>query len=227
MKSILAISVMTLGWSVYAQCEIQGPLVLNKDATQTYRITGNLPDCTDCFHWNVAGSNLKAITRINQKSVTIQTLGYGSGDMVASYQTPYGEEKCSISIAIVQPGEAMPEKPQEPVYTSKQDPNNCQILASNLEIKQEDGAFQLLIPKPLDIYKFSYNWMVAFSDGTTEYYTDRIPVVYTPPSRTISQVKVEIKGDYCSKNLEKRFSFGSASQTNSNVGGQSPQQNEN
>lgn len=208
MKSILTLTSLTIGVFAFSQCQIQGPETLDKGVTQTYTITGNTPDCSDCYHWNVAGANLKAVTRINQKSVTVQTLGYGSGDLVASYQTPYGEEKCSISIDIVEPGSVSHEKPVETVYIPKQDPANCQILATGFEMRQEDGVFQMLVPKPLDIYKYGYNWRISFSDGTVENYTDRIPVVYTPSGRYITEANVDIKGDNCSKSLAKRFSVG-------------------
>lgn len=208
MKPVLTYILLLSGIFGFAQCSIQGPVVLKNNAIQTYTIIGDTPNCTDCYHWNVAGHNLVAVSAINQKSITIKTVGLGSGDLVASYSNAYGEQKCSISIDITEPGVTTHERPQTQPHIPNIQMQDCQILASNIDIRKEDEVFQILIPKPLDIYKFSYNWNITFSDGTRETASDRIPVVYTPPTRSITEIRLEIKSSNCSKNLVKTFTPG-------------------
>lgn len=206
MKSLILIFTLFTFEFVFSQCEIQGPVVLNKNVTQTYTITGyNIPNCTDCFHWNVAGSNLKAVSTINQKSISIKTTGYGSGNLVASYTVNGIEEKCSIGIDIVEPGSDDYQRPPEQLTQPTTRTENCQIVAGNIEVRTEDEVFQILMAKPFDFNKYNYEWTVGFSDGRTERFNDRIPVVYTPRSISINNISLRIGSSNCLKTINKYF----------------------
>ena len=99
MKKLIPLALL-LGVGISAQCTINGPSTIKKDATETFSVSESAAQCKDCYQWGTIGSIINITTPTKQNTISVNATKLGTGYITLTYLANDGVQKCSKAVEV-------------------------------------------------------------------------------------------------------------------------------